>query len=78
MALMRTLRDLFGRRDPLEDLPLNGASASEIMDPASGLSSSTFGSDSILSVPDHGVQGAGPATRPAARKSATPRAYRRT
>ena len=51
MALMSTLRGLFGRRDPLDDIPLNPASASEIMDPASGLSSSTFGSDSILSVP---------------------------
>ena len=66
MALMRTLRGLFGRRDPLEDVPLNGASASEIMDPASGLSSSTFGSDSVLSVPGQDSQGAGAPTRPAA------------
>lgn len=66
MALMSTLRGLFGRRDPLEDVPLNGASASEIMDPASGLSSSTFGSDSILSVPGQGSLGQGVGTRPAA------------
>ena len=70
MALMSTLRGLFGRRDPLDDVPLNAPSASEIMDPASGLSSSTFGSDSILSVPAHGAQGAGPATRPAALEQA--------
>ena len=65
MALMSTLRGLFGRRDPLDDIPLNAANASEIMDPASGLSSSTFGSDSILSVPGQGALGAGAATRPA-------------
>ena len=70
MALMSTLRGLFGRRDPLDDIPLNGPNASEIMDPASGLSSSTFGSDSILSVPAHGAPGAGPATRPAALEQA--------
>lgn len=64
MALMSFLRGLLGRRDPLDELPLNPASASEIMDPASGLSSSTFGSDSVLSVPGHGALGA--ATRPAA------------
>ena len=42
MALMSTLRGLFGRRDPLEDVPLNAASASEIMDPASGLPDQIF------------------------------------
>jgi len=66
MALKSTLRGLFGRRDPLDDIPMNPASASEIMDPASGLSSSTFGSDSILSVPAQGGPAGGAATRPAA------------
>ena len=62
---MSTLRGLFGRRDPLDDVPLNAVSASEIMDPASGLSSSTFGSDSLLSMPGQGASSLGAATRPA-------------
>ncbi|WP_342128828.1 methyl-accepting chemotaxis protein [Hydrogenophaga sp. OTU3427] len=61
---MNRLRDLLGRRDPLDDIPLSDGMSSEIMDPASGLSSSTFGSDSILSVPSGvGQAGAGAATK---------------